>query len=561
MAHLLQITADDAAGIELATGSGTTGIFLRDFIPPAPRRRVERVGRRTVAAAYEDVEATIRCVIRDTTIAGVDQQLKDLYTLLKKANQWVEEGTETAVQLAWRRQGETLPTYWAIEVATYPEMVAEDATPLDVASLTFSLEIEFTLLLAPWPRDAAPGTIGGHAQIPAPSGVSTTQIAGTIVAGTYYYQVTAYNSRGETVGSTEVSRTLAVTAGIRISWSAVTGATGYRVYGRMTGASKARITQTASTSYDDTSFGATTTTLPTTNTTAMSNQPLGNYAQCTGMLGPLPGPASVRLTYTDATAQAVTEFWLAQLAGTPDLWDYTAVVDATGYGGSVTQVTAGGTALNVNTTGGTLALDAKHRYPQRFFVRLKPTSGVAAKLQVRYKMRCGQAWEAVGDWKTFPGILNTYALMDLGQCDLAHLWNFHASVTRTIRVSLEYRTSDASAVNATIDYIEALPIRGLTKITNALAGNNYKIYYDDIGQKGNFYYARRTPIAYTLTAANALDAIHQPAGRLGFIPGSDDSLVYIWAAWQRSTLWHRLTDSADLSVLHLATHALGMVST
>ena len=59
--------------------------------------------------------------------------------------------------------------------------------------------------------------------------VETTGILG---AGTYYYQVTAINSAGQTIGSSEDNVTIGASKGVQVSWSAVDGATGYRIYGR-----------------------------------------------------------------------------------------------------------------------------------------------------------------------------------------------------------------------------------------------------------------------------------------------------------------------------------------
>jgi len=64
-----------------------------------------------------------------------------------------------------------------------------------------------------------------------PSHVSATAgSGGSLAAGTYFYVVTAVSASGESVASDEVSATLGSTGTITVSWSAVTGATGYRVY-------------------------------------------------------------------------------------------------------------------------------------------------------------------------------------------------------------------------------------------------------------------------------------------------------------------------------------------
>lgn len=60
---------------------------------------------------------------------------------------------------------------------------------------------------------------------------STSTSGGTLAADTYYYKVTALKGGGETLASNEVSKvTTGATSTVTVTWSSVTGATGYRVY-------------------------------------------------------------------------------------------------------------------------------------------------------------------------------------------------------------------------------------------------------------------------------------------------------------------------------------------
>ena len=74
------------------------------------------------------------------------------------------------------------------------------------------------------------------ATIATPVNAAFTAGAGTLAIGTYYYRVTAINANGQTLPSTETSLALASAGGVNVNWGAVTGATGYKVYGRSTGA-------------------------------------------------------------------------------------------------------------------------------------------------------------------------------------------------------------------------------------------------------------------------------------------------------------------------------------
>lgn len=72
--------------------------------------------------------------------------------------------------------------------------------------------------------------------IPAPVNETFTAGAGTLATATYYYRVSALNALGETLASTETSYALTGPAGVNVNWAGVPGATGYKVYGRSTGA-------------------------------------------------------------------------------------------------------------------------------------------------------------------------------------------------------------------------------------------------------------------------------------------------------------------------------------
>ncbi len=67
--------------------------------------------------------------------------------------------------------------------------------------------------------------------------IAAAVTGGNLTASTYYYKVTAYDDSGETIASQEISQiTSGATSAVTISWTAIPGATGYRVYGRSSGA-------------------------------------------------------------------------------------------------------------------------------------------------------------------------------------------------------------------------------------------------------------------------------------------------------------------------------------
>lgn len=114
----------------------------------------------------------------------------------------------------------------------------------------------------------ATGKVNYTLELPAPTGVIAFPApGGTLPAGTYYYRVVASDGIGTTIGSVEVSCTIdglgAKSCGIM--WSAVAGATSYRVYGRVSPQNQYWTTTT--TSYRDDGTAGTSGSVPTENTT------------------------------------------------------------------------------------------------------------------------------------------------------------------------------------------------------------------------------------------------------------------------------------------------------
>lgn len=109
--------------------------------------------------------------------------------------------------------------------------------------------------------------------LPAPTlnAPTTATTGGTLAAGTYYYKVTAVNAVGETIGSNEVSQaTTGTTSTVGLSWGAVAGATGYKVYratvsGGQSTSPALVATLGAVTSYTDTGTAVSAGAVPATN--------------------------------------------------------------------------------------------------------------------------------------------------------------------------------------------------------------------------------------------------------------------------------------------------------
>ena len=109
------------------------------------------------------------------------------------------------------------------------------------------------------------------ATITTPVNTSFTAGAGYLVAGTYFYRVSAVTPSGETLASSETSLVLSVTGGVNVNWGAVTGATGYKIYGRATGAELYIATVGTVTTYLDNGTITPAGSLPATNTTGTND--------------------------------------------------------------------------------------------------------------------------------------------------------------------------------------------------------------------------------------------------------------------------------------------------
>lgn len=94
----------------------------------------------------------------------------------------------------------------------------------------------------------------GTISAPTQNAVTTSATGGTLAAGTYFYQVSALTANGETNASNEQSvTTTGTTSSNTVSWGAVSGATGYRVYrGTVTGGENVYYALGNVTSYIDT---------------------------------------------------------------------------------------------------------------------------------------------------------------------------------------------------------------------------------------------------------------------------------------------------------------------
>ena len=143
-----------------------------------------------------------------------------------------------------------------------------------------------------------------------PTGVTRALAAGGSLSTslTYYYQVTATNAAGETTGSA-VTTGLQPTSGnqkIIVSWTAVTGATGYRVYRAENSAMTTNVTyyvlgSGTTVSYTDDGTGGTAGSVPAANTAQVVT---GAVKIAGGTRVGIPGTAKVYVVPSEVTMGA-----------------------------------------------------------------------------------------------------------------------------------------------------------------------------------------------------------------------------------------------------------------
>ena len=135
----------------------------------------------------------------------------------------------------------------------------------------------------------AGNTLTGAASLSAPVLSLGAKGVGTFAAGTYYWKVTAVNLQGETVGSNEVSASLLLNESQALNWTAVTGASEYRLYrGTAAGAENTLVTETTALTFTDTGAAGTAGSPPASSTAAVLA-----YRELQGVLNQLAGTSGL----------------------------------------------------------------------------------------------------------------------------------------------------------------------------------------------------------------------------------------------------------------------------
>jgi hypothetical protein len=131
------------------------------------------------------------------------------------------------------------------------------------------------------------GALSVPAYLDTPTGLTLVQGSGTLGAAAYAYRVSAISHYGESLACAESLVSIAATHGVVVSWAPVPGATGYRVYGRTSGAEllMATISEGATVTWTDDGSITPTGALPTVSTAR-------RVSHVEGVAGGVPVPTS-----------------------------------------------------------------------------------------------------------------------------------------------------------------------------------------------------------------------------------------------------------------------------
>jgi peptidoglycan/xylan/chitin deacetylase (PgdA/CDA1 family) len=150
---------------------------------------------------------------------------------------------------------------------------------------------------------------------------------GTLPAGTWYYRFTATSATGETLPSSEVTATTSTaTSTVTLAWSAVNGATGYRIYRSSAPGAETLLAAVGTvTTYADTGAAAAgTATPPTSNTASRSTScsPAGlpgHAYEVSGWYATSAG-ANVRMVAYYRDLDGAWQFWREQPVPASTTW-------------------------------------------------------------------------------------------------------------------------------------------------------------------------------------------------------------------------------------------------
>lgn len=140
----------------------------------------------------------------------------------------------------------------------------EDVTTSPATIADGTLRQRFDLRAFPQKGVKFTGSLGPTIPAPVLTVGAIATVGGTFAAATYFWKLTAVDTHGQTLPSNEITAAVALNGTATMSWLAIVGATGYRLYrGTVAGAENVLVaTLGAVVSYTDTGTAGSAATPP-----------------------------------------------------------------------------------------------------------------------------------------------------------------------------------------------------------------------------------------------------------------------------------------------------------
>jgi hypothetical protein len=368
---------------------------------------------------------------------------------------------------------------------------------------------------------------------PVTSTLTTATTGGTLAASTSYcYRVSAFNSLGSTIPSTESCLTTGSTTStntVTIPWSAVLGAASYSIYGRTTSAELLLASGVTALTYTDTGSLTPSGAMPTTNTT----------------IGAINGLSSLILNSTTSPYQPYiyyaangTDYWktaLSGVAGNYRLYDVINAINRLDFapnGSTSISSGAGSYAVQINNatnsgTGGLAVYSGGSTSTKVASIDgsgdFSNPKGIAIPYTANGYTGTSTSKVTLSDTPTFT---NNVTLSALTTPTTSTLTTATTGGTLTASTSYCYRVNAVNSIGSTIPSTESCLTTGSTTSTNTIT-----IPWSTISGATSYSIYGRTTSAELLLASGITALTYTDTGSLtpsGAMPTTNTTLGSIY---------------------------------
>lgn len=290
------------------------------------------------------------------------------------------------------------------------------------------------------------------------------------------------------------------------------------------------------------------------NAATLTNQPTDNDATASpAIIGDMSCPLTILLKNTGGVAWA--NVWLSHGNVTPQVNNRSGTADATAYGGSFITVAGGGTVNSI-----TYSTTTTSPLPIRAIVRVKGIGTPTDSFRLRFILKSAGP-TIYGSYVTPLDFDTSWQIVDLGGLSLPDYVHHRPGLSADavpITVEVEASTTDGSAIDIGIDYIEVLQYWSFIRLSG-LVEDTHHARYDMVAEEGSFYWPLRTPQVHVTDATDdfQLGTIGNLT-RYGVIPPTRTATTpQFWFAAQGFGS-HSITHTGTLTVKYLPCYSLGL---